>query len=70
MTTEGRTGLITRGREVNAKVEDRQMNELSPLVIGPAICENVQVPSAFKRRGLFTRKPLTPVPVALFVCNI
>ena len=41
MTTEGRRGLITRGREVNARQEDRQMKVLSPLVIHPAICEKV-----------------------------
>ena len=41
MTTEGRKGLITSGRAVNAKL-DLQMNELSPLVIGPAITERVR----------------------------
>ena len=31
------TGLITRGREVSARLEDLQMRDLSPLDIGTAI---------------------------------
>jgi len=41
LRAEMTTGLTTKGRLVNARLDDLQINELSPLVIGPAISEDV-----------------------------
>lgn len=73
MTTEGRKGLITSGRAVNAKL-DLQMNELSPLVIGPAITERVRAETSNQvgwlvdpRRGAVHQRA-SHVCSNLFVC--